>query len=175
MTKMEKLQEAMFKTIDILNDLNIEFGPVDEVSINTRAKGRWGQCCYNRADKSYKININSALLEDGVSQKSLMNTLLHEYLHAHEDRFCHTGEWKRCAELVNKKYGFHIKRATTAEELGITNYVKAGFKYHAVCDKCGADSYFSRKSKVVKLLMVQPKDSYCHCGICGGRDFTLYT
>ena len=175
MTKMDKLQEAMFKTMDILNELNIEFGPIDEVSINTRAKGRWGQCQYNRINKSYMININSALLEDGVSQKSLMNTLLHEYLHAHEDRFCHTGEWKRCADLINRKYGYNIKRTTTADELGITNYVKSNFKYRAVCDTCGTENLFLKKSKVVKILMAQPKDSFCHCTVCGGNNFTIYT
>ena len=175
MTKADKLQNAVFEAMDILDSLDIDFGPIDKVSINRTAKGRWGQCCYDHVTKKYSININEDLLSDAVPYKALMNTVLHEFLHAHEDRMCHTGEWKACANLVNIKYGYNIKRTTSSEEVGLKNYIDTSYKYRVVCDKCETVTCYKKKSRVVRMLLMQPKDAWCHCNVCGGRDFTVYS
>ena len=169
-----KLQNAVRETMEILDSLNIEFGPVEEVSINTRAKSIWGQCARNKANNTYRISINSELLNDEVSHNALMDTVIHEFLHAHEDRMSHTGEWKRCANLVNRVYGYNIKRSTSPDEKGldgISQNKKA--KYIITCDVCGCENKYMRKSKIVKLILASPKNPLCRCGCCGSQSFTV--
>lgn len=172
-----KLDNAVCDTKAILNSLGIEYGPVDDVEINFRAASRWGRCKFSRATGKYTIQISYRLLQEDVPRGALMDTVIHEFLHAHKDRMCHTGEWKRCAQLVNMNYGYNIKRCTSAEEKGI-EFVEAtarkeSYKYAVICDGCGSVDKYKRKSKVVQIIMAQPKNTNCRCLRCGSRDFTL--
>lgn len=158
---------------NILDNLDIEYGYVSDVVVNSRAKSRWGQCSYNTITDTYKIQISAVLLEEGVSYKAIMDTMLHELLHCHKDRFCHTGEWKKCAELVNDCYDFNIKRATTAAEKNIDiRKITTEYKYVVTCDSCGATAKYKRRAKIVQLISKQPVGS-CRCGCCGGDAFSL--
>lgn len=170
MTIHEKLWSAVKDTKDILDSLNIEYGPIDEVEINFRATSRWGQCIYHRATGTYTVEVSSRLLVDGVEREALLDTLVHEFLHAHTGRMSHTGEWKRCAELVNRKYAMNIKRCTSNEEKG----VEPQYKYLITCDKCGIATAYKRKNRVVEFIMRSPKNNImCKCGKCGSRNFTI--
>ena len=171
----EKLNMAVQEAKNILTSLDIEFGPVTSVFV-TKSKSSWGQCNYNRATGNYTIGISYMLLRDEVSHDALMDTVIHEFLHAHKDRMCHTGEWKKCANLVNYKYGYHIKRATSVEEKGLSEtdfgHRVESYKYIITCNSCGNKNYYKRKSKVVSLIMSNPKGS-CRCGVCGSSDFKI--
>lgn len=174
MTIREKLELAIQDTKDILNNCGIEYGPIDNVDINFRAKSRWGQCTYHRNTRSYSIEVSSMLFMDGVEWESLLDTLVHEFLHAHKDRMCHTGEWKRCAEIVNQNYPvLNIKRCTSAAEKNVPeNSITTDVKYIIICDRCGGRNQYRRKSKIVSLIMKQQKGS-CQCRRCGGDSFTV--
>lgn len=174
MTLREKLDLAIGDTIDVLNDLGIKYGPIAKVEINYRAMKRWGQCSYSRKTGMYTIQVSSRLLADDIEWESLLNTLIHEFLHAYNGRMSHTGEWKRLAELVNREYPiYHISRCTSFEEVGIKQETMvATYKYSAKCVSCGRISYFARKGKVVSLLLRQPK-GVCKCRICGGDEFDV--
>ena len=169
-----RLKEYFENAKMILDKLGIEYGNVTDVSVNTRAKSRWGQCIYDKASDSYRITINSLLLDETVSYKAVMDTVIHELLHCHKDRFCHTGEWKRCANLVNMRFGYNIKRTTSAAEKNIEpSALSTGeVKYVVTCECCGASSKYKRRSKIVKLVSANPYGS-CRCGCCGGTSFTL--
>lgn len=156
----------------ILNTLGIEFGPIIDVSVNTRAKSRWGQCRYNNTTKMFSIEISSVLLEENVAYKDIMDTMLHELLHCNTKRLNHTGEWKRCANLVNLNYDYNIKRATTAAEKNIDLNKIVNYKYIITCNDCGSTNKYVRKSKIVRLLMRNPNGP-CRCGICNGQSFTV--
>ena len=169
---VNKLQKAVRDTMEILDSLNIDFGPIDEVNVNTRAKSIWGRCIQHRSTNTYSISISSELLKDEVSYEALMDTVIHEFLHAHENRMCHTGEWKRCANLINKKYGYNIKTSTSPDEKGLETKEKKA-KYIITCDVCGTENKYMRKSKIVKLIMARPKNSLCRCGCCGSQNFTI--
>lgn len=175
MTLREKLELAVQDTKDILDDCGIEYGPVDNVDINFRAKSRWGQCTFHRDTKSYSIEVSSMLFMEGVEWEALLDTLIHEFLHAHKDRMCHTGEWKRCANIVNREYPqYNIKRTTSAAEKNIPEaVVSESIKYIITCDGCGTQSRYKKKGRVVSLIMKHPKRSCCRCNMCGGNSFTV--
>ena len=161
------IEDAMF----MLDNLGIEYGPVKNVTVNTRAKSRWGQCKYN--GMTFDISISSMLLQKDVSYKAVMDTVLHELLHCHKDRLCHTSEWKRCAELVNDCYDYNIKRTTSAAEKNITVTNRPSvIKYKVICNGCNSVSNYKRMSKVVKLLKKNPNGT-CRCSLCGSKSFTV--
>ena len=180
MTTREKLEAAIAETQEILGSLNIEYGPIRDVDINFKNVKRWGRCSYKAATKDYTIELSHQLFMNNVPHEALMSTLIHEFLHAGKDRMCHTGEWKRLAELVNRRYPqYNIKRCTSADEKGLAEYRqsvrKESYKYVITCDRCGCTNYYKRRSKVVEILLDRPKNSDCRCGRCGNRNFTIIT
>lgn len=168
----KRLKRFYEDACDILDSLNIEYGPVEDVTINTRAKNRWGQCCYLKTKNVYNINISSRLLQSDIDYIAMMDTMIHELLHCHKDRMCHTGEWKRCANLVNKYFGYNIKRTADAAEKNIENERLKMAKYIVTCNTCGSVSSYLKMGRVVKLLMKRPKGT-CKCSICGNDSFTV--
>ena len=56
----------------------------------------------------HRIVITSSCLRN--SEKSIMNTMLHEVLHTLPPEFGkgHSKEWFRAVDLINEKYGYHI-------------------------------------------------------------------
>lgn len=165
------LQKAVRDTKAILDALHIQYGPIDEVTINSRAQSRWGRCTYHKATNTYSIEISMRLLTDDVEYKALMDTMIHEFLHAHKDRMCHTGEWKRCANLVNVHYGFNIKRCTSANEKGIADSITK-YKYKIVCNYCGCANYYCRETKLVRTIRQTPQ--LYICSKCGNSNFNVY-
>lgn len=162
---------------DVLDSLNIEYGNILAVVVNSRAKSRWGRCC-SKGNNNYIIEISERLLQYDVSWEAAMNTMIHELLHAHKDRMCHTGEWKRCANLVNANYPqYNIKRCTSSEEKGLKDEHhrtrKESYKYEIICNKCGQIDKYKRKSEVVKLILANPENSGCRCTLCKGTSFTI--
>ena len=157
---------------EILDTLNIEYRPIVSILVNNRLKSMWGRCKMDKQQGVCYVEISGMLIGDDVSYEAIMDTMLHELLHCHEDRMCHTGEWKRCANLVNKTFGFNIKRTTSAAEKDLTEVVNNDYKYLVACDTCGATNKYKRKSKLIKILLKHPHGA-CQCGACGGTDFTV--
>lgn len=170
----EKLYEAVEEGKRILDSLNIEYGVIDNVIINSRAKNRLGQCSKNCVTGTYTIEISMALITNDVPYNVLLETVLHELLHAHKNRMCHTGEWKRCAERVNSVYGFNIKRTFNYKEHGLER-PKVGYKYVVACASCGATAHYQRETKVVKTIKANPKTTLYECRKCGKHDFVVET
>lgn len=80
------------------------------------------------------------------SKEFVKNTLIHEILHAYQGCQKHTGLWKINAELMNRKYGYNIKRTRPLEN---KNNIEKKYKYKVVCGKCGATSFYYKKSNVI--------------------------
>ena len=119
-----------------LDALNIPYAKGITYSVNTRATNRWGQCRYNGETKSYSINISNVLV-DPSTISGLKNTIIHELLHSVPNGMEHTGEWKRYADMVNKHYGYNIKRADTSADKGVELKINESSKYVFVYEKCG--------------------------------------
>lgn len=176
-----KLERAYNDAKEILDELNIPYGPIVDIRVNYRATSRWGMCSYRSSINGFIIEISSMLLEDGVSHDVLMDTMIHELLHAHKSRMRdgHKGSWKTCANVVNYYYPqYNIKRCTSAAEKGIDKYTghrKELYKYEIVCDGCGYVDRYQRKSKIVKMILANPKHASCWCSFCKSHSFTVKT
>lgn len=162
---MKNIDTLYIDALGVLEDLNIEVGTITSVTWNNRFKSAWGRCHYNRKTNTYRIELNSILGISEVSWEQAMNTMIHEVLHAHKDRFCHTGEWKRCAELVNREYPiYHICRCTSAEEKNVADKMTNSYNYIVKCTKCGGENKYKKAGKIVKLLERNPHSCRCSCG-----------
>lgn len=145
-------------------------GNIVSVTINTRAKKRWGQC-KRLSNGTYTINISNSLMADNVSINAAKNTMAHEILHTVKGCMNHGPEWQTVADKMNRIYPdiYNIKRTTSAEEKGLEGVGRVRneeWKCKLVCQKCKGVHYYKRESKTVRNY-----HNY-HCGKCGGK-FTL--
>lgn len=147
---MKDVYEYALKAMEMLDAIGIKYGNVTEVSVNYRAR-RWGLCTHYLNDGTFKIQINHNLLE-ADNDEGLMNTMLHELLHAAAPGDHHGGMWLRYAEEVRRAYGYNIKRCSSEEEKGVAEYMaqqraqqaaaeqatKESKRYQTYCPKCNA-------------------------------------
>lgn len=172
--RMENRLEVVFRDcIDELNAIEIPFGRIGAVTVNYRAKSRWGQCVRreNVYGFVYSINIRAELVHPDACEKGLKETIIHEILHTCPNCFCHTGEWKRLADLVNDCYGYNVKRVASAADLGMTEFYckheevkRMQWKYTVVCKKCG--KVVGKRQKTCKLTTYPNR---YRCGFCRGE------
>ncbi len=165
---MKNLVEIYARCTNMLDDIGIEYGTIFNVTINTRAKRRWG-LCHKIADGIFKIEISSRLMEDDIDMKQVEDTLIHELLHTCKGCMNHGAEWKKLADKVNRAYGYNIKRTASYAEVGISESERESFAKHKfTCCRCGKSILRQRESKFTKNWQRY------HCGICGGsfkKDF----
>lgn len=147
--------------IRMLKKINI---PISD-SINPRIKFNssstaYGQCSYNRSSNTYLIRISQYTL--GSSQKSIMNTILHELLHTCKNCMNHGPLWKEYASMVYYHYGYDIKRCngdkTSEDRANLRKGIKINHKLR--CDKCG-QVFMRTKSSA---LVLHPERFHCRCG-----------
>ena len=118
----------------------IKPGNIISWDINKRAKTRWGLCKrYPNGDCEIQI-AERLLIDDRISEKDCKETIIHEILHTCDGCHGHTGMWKAYADIMNRKYGYNIKRVTTGNEKGVENYVpkSEAYKYAFICKNCGS-------------------------------------
>ena len=167
---MKDLNTLLQDAKDVLDDLGIEYGKIVHCYVNNRAQKRWGQC-RRVGNNVYEIEISRSLMTDDVTWEAAMNTMIHELLHAHKDRMCHTGEWKRCAELVNREYPiYNIKRCSSAEERGVNISNARHYNYKVVCDNCGTTCYYTRAGKAIKKIQAYGSASGYFCTKCKSKN-----
>lgn len=166
----KRLQEVFNECIEEMNAIEIPFGRITKVTVNYRAKSRWGQCerTFDVYGIVYHININVDLLLSDSTEKGLKETVIHEILHTCPNCWCHTGEWKRLADLVNDCYNYNVKRTDSPKDKGFTEYevVKhraANPKYVFRCKGCGAIVTKTRACDFTKYPILY------YCKRCGGN------
>lgn len=159
---MRDLQTIAKECMNELDNLGIVYGNIVTFEVNTRAKKRWGQC--KKVHNGYIINISIRLLDENVPIKSLKETILHEMLHTCENCFDHKETWKAYAYIVNKAYGYNIKRCTSASEKGIKEKTEIKhIKHKFICEKCGQVINRERESNFTRNY------TRYACGICRGK------
>lgn len=152
---MKNLRNLVLECKTMLDELGIKYGYIESVTINTRAKQRWGQCKITLnsqywENRIFSINISDRLLQDDVSDIAIKNTIIHEILHTCEGCFNHGTEWKIMADIINTHYKeYNIKTKTSTEEKGIEEDVTQ-YKYVLRCKKCGKLIYKNRMCDVVR-------------------------
>lgn len=160
---MKDLKKLFNECKSELDAIGIEYGCIESITINTRAKKRWGQCKITLnstywENKIFSINISERLLQDDISDISTKDTIMHEILHTCKGCMNHGEEWKRLADIVNDCYSYYnIKRISSAEEKGINikeEEKKEEAKYILRCTKCGKLFYKNRMCEVVRYPMI---------------------
>ncbi len=169
---MRDLMEMAIECMDMLDGIGIQYGNLLDITPNTRARRRWGQC--KSVPGGFTININADLLDERNDINGLKDTILHELLHTVSGCMNHGEKWKRLAEMVNKKYGMHISRTNSAEDKGVT-YRRDPYWHYEVtyrvnnnvylikCQCCGHTYKRMKKSKVVQ------HPELFRCGRCNGK------
>ena len=100
-----------------LDDLDIHYGIIDSYDINTRAKKRWGQTI-SKSKRHYSINISERLLT-GKTEFGLKDTIIHELLHTVYGSMDHGKRWQKNAKKVRERYGYPLKRTSSASDKGL--------------------------------------------------------
>lgn len=164
---MRDLQSVARECMKELDKIGIKYGNVVKFEVNTRAKSRWGQC-KNLGNNNFSINISIYLLDDTTDIKGLKNTILHELLHTCKGCQNHGTEWKRLAAIVNRAYGYNIKRTSSADDKGCTckpdkSDTPKKIKHVLQCKHCGQKIIRYRDSKFTN------NPDYYRCGVCGGK------
>ena len=161
---MKNLNVLVADCKDILDDLGIDYGPIESVRVNNRLTACWGRCRHNKRTGTYSIEFSGRIMSDEMEYEATMNTIIHEFLHAGKNRMCHTSEWKRLANLVNREYPqFNITRCTSAEEKGVAERVQT-YNYIVRCPECGRESKYQRAGNVVRAMRRNARSCRCVCG-----------
>lgn len=169
---IKNINTMYFEALDICNELNIKTGKITNVTWNNRLRAVWGRCIYHRRTNTYSIELNPILAGDDVSWEDAMDTMIHEVLHAHKNRMCHTGEWKYYAQLISKEYPlYNITRCTSAEEKNVADKIARSYKYTITCMDCGRETKYQREGRIVKLVRRYPGS--CRC-VCGSTNLKLF-
>lgn len=169
---MKDLKTLLQDAKDVLEDLNIPYGKIVRCTINYTAQRRWGRC-RQVGTNEYEVEISYKLMTDDVEWEAAMNTMIHELLHAHKNRMCHTGEWKRCAELVNREYPiYNIKRCSSAEERGVAETTPR-YKYKVICHGCGNVCKYMRGGKAIQKIRAKGSQSGYFCAVCRSHDLEV--
>ena len=160
--KNEKLKIATEDCLKMCDELQIPYKKIRKVTINYRAKKRWGFC--KQVDGQFNIEISNRLLNEDADEKALKTTILHEILHTVPGCMNHGRAWKYYAGILNQKFGYNIKRTTSAKEKGVEDIsVTLTPKHKFVCQKCNAEVVRYKESK-----FTQNHTKYS-CAVCGGR------
>lgn len=136
---------------------------IEKVTINTRAKSRFGACKVRKntlGKRVYTIEISSEIL--GCETKDISSVIIHELLHTCRGCFNHGKKWKIYSALVKEKLGYDISRTQTYEDFGLNKpNEKEEIKYIVKCSGCGAE--FPRK----RLCNLVKNPQNYRCGKCG--------
>lgn len=130
-----------------------------KVIVNTRAKKRFGMCINKNG--RFTIELSSRLLN--APERSCRQTLAHELIHTCPGCDNHGALFKKYADVMNRRYGYDIRRTNSNEEMGLSPVSSdASFRYMLECQKCGA------RIKRMKYTSVIASPSRYTC-ICGGK------
>ena len=160
--KDKLLKTAYSEVIAECDTLQIPYGNITNLTINCRAKYRWGQCSH-LPNGNYAISISTDLIEPD-SVEGLKNTLMHEILHTIKGCMNHGTNWKQWADLVNSQLGYDVKRTNSAEELNVNREPRTRqIRYKLECTCCGGTVCREKMTRAIKYPHLYK------CGKCGGE------
>lgn len=168
---MKDLQRLYEECLAELASIGIRPMSITKVSVNTRARKRWGQARKVRAGslmspEAWEINVNADLLAEDLPDWPAKTVLIHEILHCVRGCHGHTGRWRTLADKVEQELGYRIKSTNKPEDFGLPAEPareKEDYPYLVQCTRCGQLIPRQRMSKVVKY------PSRYHCARCGGK------
>lgn len=127
------------------------------ITVNTRAKSRFGSCRKTR--DGFIIELSAIMLD--APEFSCRQTLAHELIHTCRGCYDHGATFKKYASIMNRLYGYDIKRTSSAEEMGVKlERREKTVNYIVQCQKCGAQIKREKYSSVIAC----PSRYTCTCG-----------
>ena len=144
----EHVKNLINKYRDILiNELSLNIFPIANVlykdSINIFGS------CRRLKDNTAVITIHYKTYAGG--DICLRDTICHELLHAMNDTKGHDSIFHQRSNIVNRYLGTRIGTYASKEEQELTKqYMLSKYKYKLVCNKCGKEFFYSRKTSDIK-------------------------
>lgn len=157
------LTELKYIGIDMQNKQLV--GDID-IKLNRKASKRYGCCKQENPDEKYKIvqkrgrkkiikyekfknhHIEISQWVMQLNDNIIKNTIIHELIHCIP--FCnnHGKEFKKYANYINQKLGYHITTKGNIEQDYKASHIKYteanNYKYKIICKKCGQIIYRKR-------------------------------
>lgn len=146
MRTREDLDKMLKKGIEMLKESNIPISKSICPNIRLfRSHRRFGQCCgplssKNKTSYAFVIEISEYVLQ--MSERAMMNTILHELLHTCPDCMNHGPTWRAYAAVAKTDWGYNIRRIIGDKEKKDLEMLREGFKrkdyqYIITCPSCG--------------------------------------
>lgn len=165
-----RLKKAAIEAESICRTLDIPIGNITSIRVNPRFTSKWGTCINHRTavpgpngrleyQMSFEIEISPRLVSSQVPYSSLLETVLHEYLHTAPGCQNHGPQWKAWAALINRHRNMDITRTSSPKDLGVPER-QIEYKYAVQCLKCGRIYPRQKCSELIK----HPEDYRCKCG-----------
>lgn len=139
--------------------------------LNPKKINRLGMCSKNRRTGAITIEVTQDYFDKYLAKgdfHSIKDTILHEMCHALPNGNGHGVGWQKNASIVNKKFGFDIKRLASCDDV-VRSVFESKIKYVLTCQKCGQEYKYQKKSPTVAWVMKFPFDGRYTCGCCNGE------
>lgn len=162
MYTQSQLTEIMFDVANRMEEagLHIDFNRVKPQVEFSRKTTAYGTCYLKRG--IYTIKISKYALN--MDETAITNTIAHELIHTLPNCMNHGENFKRCAEIVNRKRGVHVLTSGCLDSNGKQAQMERPTpKYTVTCKKCGMKYFHNRKCGAVAY-----PERY-RCGYCNGE------
>ena len=150
-THLKVLFEQVLSQID---ELGLPKGNIVDVRVNPRLYRCLGRC--KKTPKGFEIEISENILLN-APEHDVKRTIAHEIIHTFPKCQNHGDEFKKYANIINRRYNYGISRVNKVEWLEGND---EAYKYILQCKKCGAKFYYHRLGPAV----TRPSDFHCKCG-----------
>lgn len=163
--KKDNLKMYIDFVLEILYSCNIPIRKVVDITIKPKASTRTLGLCTRVNRGIFKIELNPVLFQDNASEDIIIQTLLHEYIHTVDGCFNHGKQFKYYADIINRKYNYHISRTTDSSSFGVV-IPKTEYKYEIWCNVCNRPvAYYKRRTSVVEAIEHDGGQT-CRCNRC---------
>lgn len=151
------LNKLLAKVIEQVESVGLKPSPIDDTLELSNSASALGSC--KKEMVGFTISISKYIKNN--DEKELMNTLVHEVLHAVPKCFNHGAQWRAAASLMNEKFNYGIERLANDSVANLTPQHQAVLKRYAIkCADRGQEIYRQTQSKVIK----HPEMYSCGCG-----------
>lgn len=147
---------------DVVRSYNVNIPEYIEYNAANITKN-WGR--WELENGLHKIKIAKFII-DSEDDHVLMNTLIHEILHACFPKDGHKGKWKKIADKITSDGKYNITRLGSWAEFE----EEPEFMFKATCNNCGHNWYYFKAKPLIRKLV----KGQCTCPYCEGRKFIVY-
>ena len=107
----EQIQNVFHKAVAMCDESGFHADNLIQHIEYHRKKNSFATCYHHRDMlSSYSIIRISKYYAEKANEQQMLNTLVHEVLHAVYPNENHGGNWAKAARVMNKKYGLDICR-----------------------------------------------------------------